>query len=233
MERRKQKSVIGECTYCGNLARLTNDHVPPKALFPSPRPSNLTTVPACNDCNHAASLDDEYFRLVLVLRQDLSSNASAVAGIEAALRGLRRRQGIGLRKSFLSSFQEVELRTPSGIYLGKGGTYEPDLQRLIRVAERTVRGLFYSHKRRRIPDDWTILTYLPEAFDPRHSSGLDLVFRMADTLAGQPESRIGDVFAYRYFFVDGHHTASIWSLSFFRRVHFLAAIAPPEAVAAS
>jgi len=53
------------CYLCGSKEQLTRDHVPPKGLFPAPRPSNLqlVTIPCCFRCNNQASQDDEYFRL--------------------------------------------------------------------------------------------------------------------------------------------------------------------------
>jgi hypothetical protein len=54
----------GECYLCGAPA-TTRDHIPPRGLFPQPRPNNLITVPACRSCNHDRSLDDEYFRDVV------------------------------------------------------------------------------------------------------------------------------------------------------------------------
>lgn len=51
------------CYLCGSQERLTRDHVPPKGLFPKPRPSNLPTVACCFACNNGASKDVEYFRV--------------------------------------------------------------------------------------------------------------------------------------------------------------------------
>jgi len=56
------KSSAKRCYLCGSSGVLTREHVPPKSLFPRPRPSNLSTVPCCNKCNNSASKDDEYFR---------------------------------------------------------------------------------------------------------------------------------------------------------------------------
>jgi hypothetical protein len=52
------------CVYCGNPAS-TGDHVPPKALLARPLPNNLLKVRSCVGCNRGASLDEQYF-LVLV-----------------------------------------------------------------------------------------------------------------------------------------------------------------------
>jgi 5-methylcytosine-specific restriction endonuclease McrA len=64
---------IGECAYCGDVGIITRDHVPPKGIFPKPRPANLITVPACSKCHsQQTSRDDEYFRNTLNVREDLS-----------------------------------------------------------------------------------------------------------------------------------------------------------------
>jgi hypothetical protein len=42
----------------------TADHVPPKGLFPSPKPDNLFTVPCCFRCNNQHSGFDERLRIV-------------------------------------------------------------------------------------------------------------------------------------------------------------------------
>lgn len=58
MSHRKQ---AGPCFNCGAPSE-TRDHVPPKGVFPAPRPKQLITVPACRKCNNSTKLDDEYFR---------------------------------------------------------------------------------------------------------------------------------------------------------------------------
>jgi hypothetical protein len=51
------------CAYCGSTSELTDDHIPPKNLFPKPRPENIITVKACKICVKDTSKDDEYFRM--------------------------------------------------------------------------------------------------------------------------------------------------------------------------
>jgi hypothetical protein len=52
-----------KCFLCGATDNLTRDHIPPKGLFPKPRPSNLYTAPCCGPCNNGASQEDEYLRM--------------------------------------------------------------------------------------------------------------------------------------------------------------------------
>lgn len=51
------------CYLCGSTENLTKDHIPPKSLFPSPKPTNLITVWCCKKCNEEFSLIDESFRV--------------------------------------------------------------------------------------------------------------------------------------------------------------------------
>lgn len=54
---------MNTCYLCGSSENLTKDHIPPKNLFPSPRPSNLITVLCCQTCNGKFTLLDESFRV--------------------------------------------------------------------------------------------------------------------------------------------------------------------------
>jgi hypothetical protein len=58
-------STAPDCIYCGSTTEPTRDHVPPRAVFPKPRPTNMVTVPACRACNAAAGADDDHFATVL------------------------------------------------------------------------------------------------------------------------------------------------------------------------
>lgn len=64
---KRKKRLTGICVLCGLEGKITRDHIPPKACFPKPRPSNLITVPACEDCNAGRSDLDDKFALFLAL----------------------------------------------------------------------------------------------------------------------------------------------------------------------
>lgn len=51
------------CYLCNSTKNLTKDHIPPKNLFPFPKPANLITVWCCKECNGKFSLIDESFRV--------------------------------------------------------------------------------------------------------------------------------------------------------------------------
>lgn len=53
------KSVENGCVYCGKPAN-TREHVPSKAFLSRPYPEDLSTIPACFDCNNGFSADEKY-----------------------------------------------------------------------------------------------------------------------------------------------------------------------------
>jgi hypothetical protein len=72
-----KKRKFGMCVFCGSETCLTKDHVPPKSLFPKPRPDNLITVYSCDNCNLGTAKDDEYFRLMTTIREDALNHPAA------------------------------------------------------------------------------------------------------------------------------------------------------------
>jgi hypothetical protein len=64
-------------------ASTTMDHVPPKALFPPPRPK-LITVPACEICNGSASDAEEKFKVYISAKSGIDTPSSITFGKMAA-----------------------------------------------------------------------------------------------------------------------------------------------------
>jgi len=100
-----------ECVYCGATGCLTRDHVPPKAIFSKPLPSNLITVPACAKCNSAASNDDEYFRLSLQVRDQMESHPDVIRSRPVLLRSLEKPQKAGMRNALIKNIFLADLVT--------------------------------------------------------------------------------------------------------------------------
>jgi hypothetical protein len=109
-------------------------------------------VPACRDCNGGASDDDEYFVAALALRIEVSDNPVVKMLLPKLMRGVTRTGRRGNTGSIVNTMQPIELRSPSGLYLGRSGIYQPDPIRLSRVIARIVQGLYYREFRARVPD---------------------------------------------------------------------------------
>jgi len=86
--------------------------VPPKNLFPEPRPTNLITVKCCAKCNHDYSKDDQLFR-VWVAASIARSNAGDWIWENKVLKNTLTRSP-ALATQFLEGSKKVWLQTPSG-----------------------------------------------------------------------------------------------------------------------
>ncbi len=127
------------CVYCGEPA-TTEDHVPPKNLFPS-NTTGLIKVPACLSCNNDSSKDDEFFRCVLVNDDRVNQNHEAGEIVAAYERSLRRPQATGLHISMMKKKQRFPLISPAGVIYGEGTSIKTDFTQERKVLERITNGL--------------------------------------------------------------------------------------------
>jgi hypothetical protein len=131
------------CAICGREEATTSDHIPPRGIFPKPRPSNLITVPACLDCNHAGSAYEESFRVYLSMEVGSETPETTKLWEESALGTLKHNHK--LRREIERSFRFIDVRTPAGIYLGKATSFRINAKAYNAVIERIVRGFYYHH----------------------------------------------------------------------------------------
>lgn len=130
------------CVFCGKRPATTSDHMPPKCIFPKPRPK-LITVPSCLTCNHSASKKEQEFLVYLSLRIGIDSPETKQLWDRKALESIK--QNRKLHRQILSSMRPVEIVTPGGLILGTGtaGLWKGESHDF--VAERMIRGLYYYH----------------------------------------------------------------------------------------
>lgn len=220
--RRKRRKREGQCVYCGKIGPVTDDHVPPQAIFPELARSGLIHVPCCAECNGSFSKDDEYFRSRLVLRFDVSESD---APVDSVLRGFFKPEKRGFRDAFERSLLVADIQSPGGIHLGTAPAYQVHLPRMRRVVSRIVKGLFFHELQCRLPDeyqshgmtdsDWNSSNLPQEDHD-----------RMA-ALHSRPVRSIGQgAFTYRFLHAGDDHNSTLWLLSFYENVWFLGATAP-------
>lgn len=106
--------------------------MPPKVLLDQPYPPNLRTVPSCKKCNSAASLDEQYF---LVLLGHVASSPSIEAKLAPG----------GLIDRTLSHAPALEERLLNALDVDEdtGNTViKPEIHRLKRVVQKIAVGLF-------------------------------------------------------------------------------------------
>jgi hypothetical protein len=137
---RKQRQ--GKCTYCGSETFVTKDHVPPKCLFPPNTRINLITVKACTECHDTFKLDDEYFRVMLSLRQDLQEGEDAIFLREQTKRTLKNPSATNFRASIIKNIVPISAHT-YGIKI--------DSNRIKNTSRRIIHGLYGNYFKKPLP----------------------------------------------------------------------------------
>ena len=219
--RKAGKRKVGVCVYCGAKGPVSRDHIPPKSLFAQPRP-RLITVPSCDACNNGADTDDEYFRMMLTMRSDVGDHPDAKQNLQSIFRALRKPEKQRHRDAFLADLQEVDIVTGAGLYLGKGGTYRVDHERLHRVVERTVKGLFYELRRRRLPDGYAAEAFVLSGFQNMSKDTSDPLRQMIREIGRSKAHVVGNnVLRYWMAPTPSDPCCTAWLLVFYGAVSFV------------
>ncbi len=138
------KSKIGICAICGKEGVVTDDHLPPRNIFPKPQPCDidLITVPACRSCNGGSSKDDEEFKLFISLKSGMEEPhcKKLHTSTKSTIRHNNR-----LKKHLVKDSTDFFLPNP------ETGQHEHvilqgyDPKPILRVSERIIRGLYFKH----------------------------------------------------------------------------------------
>ena len=212
------------CVYCGSVENLTDDHVPPSNVFPSPKPSTLITVRACKSCNAGASKHDEYFRNMLCLSQDVGESPEAQKHWAAIFRSFSRPQAQRMKNALLGSTHPVQAITWSGIHLGPRMGFDVNLGRIHRVIKRIVRGLYFWELNRRLPEGHEVVVHCDDSLKDQPREVLQqLQHTILLQLMAIPSKIIAPgVFFYRFHAEREQSAPSVWALTFYERKSFLA-----------
>ncbi len=202
--------MAGKRCYLCNGEADTKDHVPPKGLFPQPRPSNLITVDCCYRCNQKFTQIDEEFRVFVSMPINRSREGHWIwqqKVLQSTLPSRRIAKAIGKithRKIFISTdigpipAVRIEVRR------------RPIKLCLIRITKGLL-ATFY-------PDlDYFDLEFRVTAFDQ---------FKLAKTVATMPkqlvyDKRGGSVFRFWRGIATDRPTAGLWFLCFFNAAAFM------------
>lgn len=216
-----------QCIYCQTAPNETRDHVPPKALFREPRPSNLITVPACEKCNKDFGSDDEYF-LNLALEWGASESRDGRGVVEKRIRSMKRTEGRHVWKPFFAKVEAVEVHSPGGLYLANSLAFTLDTVRLLRTVNRMVRGLYFEFTKTALPvGGYARSTVFSQYFDQHKDDPATVEFiQFIPQLDGRV---IGDgTFEVRYAILEPSSHSTFWYLEFFRRIAFVSVTGATE-----
>ncbi len=208
------------CIYCQKNDASTVDHVPPKGLFPKPRPSNLKSVPACEPCNKGFKNDDEYF-LTIALEWAASESSDGGQIAQVRVRDSKKEERKGLWRRIFSTVRSVQVFTPSGLFLGNSLEFRLDGERIFRTVNRTIRGLYYKMVGTPLPVDAIVASMEFATYQKGHGQEPNSQ-RMLGAIASLKEHVIGrDTFLFRYFVTNPDSFVSFWYLEFYKRFAFL------------
>ncbi len=208
----KTKSKLGFsmqsklCAICGIEPACSDDHIPPKGIYPKPRDNdaNLKTVPACSNCNNGASPEDEEFKVFICFstgefRQNADSVINSMAGT--------------IEKNNKIAHQIFSTKTDVYTFL-QGPIAEPavavefNAKKICDVFERIVRGLYWIEKGAALGLAPVIRVF------PFYSMNAEFQRSMKELMdCLTPKSLNKGTFIYKvYFREDG---SSIWGMQFF------------------
>jgi hypothetical protein len=210
------------CIYCGSCENITVDHIPPKALFPEPRPSNLLTVPCCKKCNESFSKDDEYFRTVLVSCAAVYSDPNVQAVNAKLLRSMARPEATAMASTIRKSLCVVDLKSLGGIYLGRSPAMRVNARRINRVTGRIARGLFYVIHNYPVPMGYEVKCLFKD-------DALSMPKEFIDTWRGfwkQPVTIGENIFSYSYALCVDEPNGMLFVYWFYGKLYFYGYIVP-------
>lgn len=196
------------CCYCGKLAS-EKDHLPPKNIFPNPRPTNLITVPACSKCNQGDSKDDEYFGHVIAagsVKNPLAKKLFLTKKIES----LKRRPALG--HALLKDFVIADL-FKGNIYIGRTPALKVRGEKFNKIMRRITRGFYYYHTGEILPFEYDIRV---TKINPNLNEAQMESFKYIKI------HKIGkDIFQYRYVMDEENSFHSIWFFMFYKELLIL------------
>lgn len=202
--------MTGICYYCGKAAS-SDEHVPPKAIFPKPKDSpdgrdyrkDLITVRSCAEHNSAKSRDDEY--LLYVLAMCLPSNELAKHQfLTKVQRAIQRKPA--LLQALLIEIREVTLHDTVNNTWHRSIAIQPDEKRLINLFTHIAKAIYLIEK----SEIWlgkvsVLIEFILSMTDIEQNERQAEVARTANgMLAHVPHKGANpEVFSYQFVEVDG------------------------------
>ena len=193
------------CAICGARRATTRDHIPPKGIFPKPRPNDLITVPACAACNNSTSSLDESFKVFVGFAAGHGPDGEVLFR-EQTVRTLDHNRR--LKRSIARTLRDVWVKTPEGIALGKRPAVLLDSNAHDSIVEKTIRGLHFHHSG----------TVLGDHVDITVNWHYHLTDEMYAMSAAWLTGNMGEgQLIYKYVVTPEEPLASVWIFQFFGR----------------
>lgn len=225
----KQKKEL--CVYCHSPQNLNRDHIPPKSLFPQPRPQNLITVLCCRECHKIFNENDAYFRNYLIFAPQNKGHSAARQLQETGLRSLQDPNVGEPSNPYIHAVDKLfHTMSHGGLAPILGTTVDVDDDRIGDVIARIVVGLFWVENDKYLPGDYEVEVI--GSYDPSYINWP--VQQSVRRLQNEEDPvDIGNgVFQYWWSRYEqapsGEAHQSDWLLRFYEGTSFLCRIARPQ-----
>lgn len=177
------------CGFCGKEYATTKDHIPPKSIFPKPRPLDLITIPSCRKCNNGSAILDEKFKAYLGLHV-AQSGETGKNFFNTSLRTIK--YNLKLKREIFSNTKPIGNQV--------GVLWDSDAHD--QTIEKVIRGLFYYHYGKVIGDKAKV-----DAHWYKNPPKLNFV--------PNKESIAGGLFVYQHAKAEDTEFESIWLFEFY------------------
>jgi hypothetical protein len=154
-EQRTRKAGKGEretgvCSVCGMEGPITSDHVIATNLFRRDADS-LIEAPLCDNCHTEKNRGEERLRDVVAIDVGGAEHPEALRQTLTAIRAHNRRPGRSTER--ILGRRQIEVFSPSGVYLGDAFELDWDFDPVLRTLEIAVRGLHRHFRNELLPPD--------------------------------------------------------------------------------
>lgn len=202
------------CVICGKRPMTGRDHLPPQSVFPKPRPSDLITVPACDNCNNKRSGLDEEFKVAIGLQAGHGEQGERLFYDQTSRTLSHNRR---LMRELASAMQEVKIHTPEGLMVGTASAVPLRSESYDTIINRIIRGLHWHHTGH----------ILGDRVDIKINWYRNLTRKIYEMTNNWTTGVVGDgQFIYKYAVFDEVPMASVWVLQFFGRAWSSGTITP-------
>jgi hypothetical protein len=155
-KRRKGEKIPHICAYCGRLVTdWSDDHVVPQCLFIGTPDTLIIKVPACARCNHELkSLDDSFLRDMVAIDEAASSHPDISVLREAFYRSAKKDASLVYR--IITQYGSIEQDPETGMFFPRSTSVPFRKERVRRIFEWTLRGLYYHEFKQVLPAQYVI-----------------------------------------------------------------------------
>ncbi len=110
----------------------------------------------------------------------------------------------------LNNIKEIDVFTKAGIYLGQDSAFKIDVNRIDRVSQRIIRGLFFHEKGYPLPGNYQVIAKIQQF-------GIDEIFERLEGITFPRFNMIQEgIFSYTYHETIEDVNSGVWLLIFYK-----------------